>query len=248
MPFLCPHSLVALALWAGARAALPSVTLSLTNASDPTNLLLSVMVSWTGIPQPNARDQLHILALPHGPNPVDVRFITASPTWQTGAGHLSLSLPNFRQDYSVQYYCAVPRAPCAVSAALAVPDVPIHGHLVLTGDPKAVRLVWSSRAPGRRPRVRYGLSPGNYTHVADARTTTYTRADFAKCPGIAGSEQKHGLAARYFVPPGHIHSALLSGLQSAQVSLRLCGGDAFLLPVPGSRTMRVRQSHAAMWS
>jgi hypothetical protein len=68
------------------------------------------------------------------------------------------------------------------------------------------------------PTIKWGTSPGAYTHTAAASSSTYTRQELCGPPANAEG----------FVDPGLFHAALLEGLEPGQRYYYVVGDEVRL--------------------
>jgi len=166
----------------------------------------SVTVEWRGIASPTALDFIAIFFPANSPKFIGWRNVTESAGWSSGSGSISLPLVNLRLSYGFQYFgylggagsVAVTTSNDVTFASLAEP---VQGHLGLTRTATEMRVSWVSGSNEDTPAVLYGTDPTNLDRISVGTTDTYSMKDL--CEVIPAN----------FIPPGFMHSAVLTDLK-----------------------------------
>ncbi|KAF6263717.1 Metallo-dependent phosphatase-like protein [Scenedesmus sp. NREL 46B-D3] len=167
-------------------------------------------LTWSGVQQPSYADWVGLLV----PAGADITK-TAPAKYQIaamdknhvrrGEGRLRFRLVHYRSDMQFAFFRGGMMAPqlAAVSAVIRVqnPNEPLQRHLALTGDNTQMRVQWVTKNSSN-PVVKWGSSPGTYTHAVPAASSTYTRQELCGPPANSVG----------YVDPGLLHAALLEGL------------------------------------
>jgi hypothetical protein len=107
-----------------------------------------VSVFWSGVENASKLDMI-ALYCPFNDSPdhyLDFINVTVSPQYLKGFGNASVSLVNMRSSCEFRYYKSKTIL-VAVSNEVFFKggaDIPLHGHLALTGDPTQMRVMWVS--------------------------------------------------------------------------------------------------------
>ena len=126
------------------QAAALKVSPSLIDSGD------DVEVSWSGVSSPSAKDVV-VLYCPPDAEPdryLDFIQVDSIATYSKGYGEFRVVLWNLRKDCQFRYYkddnYTLLVAQSNVVAFRGGAEVPLQGHLALTGNPSEMRVMWVS--------------------------------------------------------------------------------------------------------
>jgi hypothetical protein len=160
-------------------------------------------------------------------------------TWAQGRGTFKFDLLNMRLDYEFRYYrylngkhvhlVSSNRVTVCSTVILSFnlfqvdQNVPQHGHTSLTKNNGEIQVMWSSGTT-HTPTVKYGFNPNSLSSISNGSSTTYELDHMCSdTPGISSScfpnlnHYKGGeWAKEYYIPPGYIHRATMTGLQAGR--------------------------------
>lgn len=189
----------------------------------------SVTLSWSGITTPTAADFIAIYTPAEESSVqefIGILNLTQSSTWTQGFGEITVPyLVNMRSDYGFWLWLCSNTSDCAtyispvVSSNTVVfdnPLAPTQGHLALTSDPSAVRLMWVSGDNTSTPTVQYGYTQVSLQYNATGNTTTYTKNLMCDSPANTTT---------FFKDPGFIHDAVMTDLQPSTQYFYKFGSD-----------------------
>ncbi|PRQ40681.1 putative phosphodiesterase I [Rosa chinensis] len=212
----------------------PSITLNTTTLSKSGD---SVLIEWSGVDSPSKLDWLGIYSPPSSRNHhfLGYKFLSSSPTWQSGSGSISLPLINLRSNYSFRIFRwseseinpkrhdhdnnPLPGVKhlLATSPELAFESgrVPDQIHLSYTDRLDQMRVMFVT--PDRDDRaVRYGLSKDSLDDVAAARVSRYELQHMCDWPA------NHSVGWR---DPGFVHDGVMTNLKSGRRYYYKVGSD-----------------------
>ncbi|KAK2572788.1 putative inactive purple acid phosphatase 2 [Acropora cervicornis] len=166
-----------------------------------------VKVAWSNVSAPTSTDVVILLCPPNaGPEHyLDFVHVNRSDTYTKGYGEFEVRLWNMRKECQFSYYrndnysVLVVRSPILLFKGGS--DIPLQGHLALTGDPTEMRIMWVSGTDATSI-VKYGTNPYDWITVTSNVSKTYTANDMCAPPANGPS----------FVDPGFIHDVLLRNL------------------------------------
>lgn len=111
-----------------------------------------VKVSWSNVTAPTAADVVILLCPPEAGPEHYLDFVNVSScsneTYMKGYGEFEVRLWNMRKECQFRYYrnnnysMLVVRSPVLLFKGGS--DIPLQGHLALTGDPTEMRIMWVS--------------------------------------------------------------------------------------------------------
>ncbi|XVF43200.1 hypothetical protein PTKIN_Ptkin02bG0021500 [Pterospermum kingtungense] len=186
----------------------------------------SVLIQWSGVDSPSKLDWLGLYSPPNSThdNFIGYKFLSSSPTWESGSGSISLPLTNLRSNYSFRIFRwtesevnkkhhdhdhnPIPGTKHFLAESERVGFEPGRGpeqiHLAVTGREGEMRVMFVAEDPEER-QVRYGEKEGEWRgDVAVARVGRYERKDLCHAPA------NESLGWR---DPGWIFDAVMSGLK-----------------------------------
>lgn len=108
-----------------------------------------VSVIWSGVKNASKSSDIIALYCPFNDSPMhylDYINVTVSPTYLKGFGVANVSLVNMRTSCGFRYYRRIKEL-IAVSNEVSFKggaEIPLQGHLALTGDPTQMRVMWVS--------------------------------------------------------------------------------------------------------
>ncbi|OMO93418.1 hypothetical protein CCACVL1_06510 [Corchorus capsularis] len=208
----------------------------------PTTLSKSgdqVHIQWSGVESPSKLDWVGLYSPPDSShdNFIGYKFLSSSPTWESGSGSISLPLTNLRSNYSFRIFRWL--------ESEVNPDVHDEDHNPLPGTnhllaesesvgfesghgPEQIHLAWTGREgemrvmfvaeDGEERHVRYGEEDGEWEGgVAVARAGRYEREDLCHAPANASIGWRD---------PGWIFDAVMSGLKAGVKYYYQVGSDS----------------------
>lgn len=120
-----------------------------------------VKVAWSNVSAPTATDVVILLCPPEaGPEHyLDFVHVNSSETYTKGYGEFEVRLWNMRKECQFRYYrndnysVLVVRSPILLFKGGS--DIPLQGHLALTGDPTEMRIMWVSGTGRSLPTLEF---------------------------------------------------------------------------------------------
>ena len=108
----------------------------------------AVIISWSGIPQPDKSDLIAFYC----PNDaeasqyLDYFYVTVSANYASGYGWNQVNVYNMRSSCEFRYYQKnyIHAATSNLLKFKGGVDAPLQGHIALTGDPTQMRVMWVS--------------------------------------------------------------------------------------------------------
>ena len=108
----------------------------------------AVIISWSGIPQPDKSDFIAFYC----PNDaeasqyLDYFYVTVSANYASGYGRNQVNVYNMRSSCEFRYYQKnyIHAATSNLLKFKGGVDAPLQGHIALTGDPTQMRVMWVS--------------------------------------------------------------------------------------------------------
>ena len=189
-----------------------------------------VVVEWAGVPPAHSTSTHdYILLSCNGVDwPLEEAFdairvpVNAAVS---GRGTVELPpLPDLRCPYVLRYVRKVATLSGEILAEVELAHAvggfgtrPQSLHIGFTGQRDEMLVIWISGL--RDGQAQWGLSPGEYTHVVDATSSTYVASDLCNAPA-----NRSGPLG--FIDPGMIHRAVLTKLPpSALIYYRVRSGS-----------------------
>ena len=104
----------------------------------------------------------------------------------TGSGFLTFNMTNLRNDVAFYYYTNGLSTPVLVATTDTTVkfkniNQPLRPRVVPTGDLNVFNLLWSS-ATSTKPIMKWGTSPGHYTHKVSAATSRIDKSEVCGAP------------------------------------------------------------------
>ena len=127
----------------------PEASLKVSPSSEISNGE-EVKVTWSGITSPNATDVVVLYCPPDAKPDHYLDFINVSSitTYSKGYGEFEVRLWNVRKDCQFRYYRMGNDTMLAAESNVVTfeggADIPLQGHLALTGNPAEMRVMWVS--------------------------------------------------------------------------------------------------------
>lgn len=110
----------------------------------------AVTVSWSGVPSPSSKDVV-VLYCPPEAEPdhyLDYVNVSSVETYSKGYGEFDVLLWNLRKECQFRYYRSGNYTTLAAESNIVSfeggAEIPLQGHLSLTGDPTEMRVMWVS--------------------------------------------------------------------------------------------------------
>ena len=194
-----------------------------------------VTASWSGVSSPSLQSPFDWVGVycPPRADPhayLDYAYVDTSPTYAQGYGSVEFTLYNARTDCAFRYYRSDAYTELvAVSGNVSFEgggDVPLQGHLALTGDATEMRISWTSSS-SVKPVLYYGAAADNLTLSATGFSKTYNSSDMCGAPANQTS---------FFVDPGFLHDVLLTELQPKSTYYYKFGSEGVFSKVKSFRT------------
>lgn len=204
-----------------------------------------VTIRWSGVPadpSKHGREDWVGLYCPcsaHSQDFIDYFWTNRSQTHSRGYGSTEVTLYSLRTECELRYFSSSITGTelLAVSGVVGFvggAKAPLHAHLALTGRSTEMRVQWTS-GDTATPTVFYGSTESQLTRKAVGVSRTYNNSDMCGPPANL---------SRFFIPPGHMHDVLLTGLEPGKRYFYQCGSDtirsavrSFRAQLPaGSRT------------
>ncbi|WVZ24637.1 hypothetical protein V8G54_003181 [Vigna mungo] len=211
---------------------LPGVHSKPSLSATPTTLSKSgdfVHLQWSGVEGPSDFDFLAIYSPPTSPhdNFVGYRFLSESPTWESGSGNISFPLVDLRSNYSFRIFRwtrseinpkrkdhdnnPLPSTRRLLAFSGEVAFAPNRGpgqiHLAFGDQPDAMRVMYVTPNP-HETYVRYGEKEDALDTVLLARVERYEREHMCDAPANSSVGWRD---------PGYIHNALLTDLKKGHM-------------------------------
>ncbi|KAJ7392369.1 hypothetical protein OS493_012029 [Desmophyllum pertusum] len=148
---------------------------------------------------------LHRVLLPENDQSdhyLDYFYVTESASYASEYGWNQVAVYNMRTSCQFRYY---QKSYIHVSTSNLLEfkggiDVPLQGHIALTGDPSQMRVMWVSGTDDP-PVVHYGKDSSLHS-TATGTSKTYQKSSMCGPPASLSG----------FSSPGYIHDVLLTGL------------------------------------
>jgi len=161
----------------------------------------NITVTWSGISSVHPEDFIGLFS------DTGISMLNKScGFFNLGSGNVTFTVMNMRLNYVFKYFSKKIFGGDTVvleSNIVAVEaNLPMQGHLALTGDPTQISLIWVSNSTNA-PQATIGTDPSKSVLVVDAVTSTYSLSDF--CSSSANDYF-------YYWPPGNIHKVLFTNL------------------------------------
>ena len=125
-----------------------------------------VKVTWSGVTSPSAKDVV-ILYCPPDAEPdryLDFMYVSSIATYSKGYGEFEVRLWNLRKECQFGYYrndnYTLLVAKSDVLTFKGGAEIPLQGHLALTGDPTEMRVMWVSGLSKYHPQKFKGRKAG----------------------------------------------------------------------------------------
>ncbi|TMW69458.1 hypothetical protein Poli38472_001614 [Pythium oligandrum] len=166
-----------------------------------------LVVSWSGVPSPHAKD---FVALSCGPRMHSRDFLATVNVDPSTPSVRFPSLYMMRCNYSVVYFNYNPKvADVRALAELQIAmkesfNAPKQGHIALTSQKDEMAVMFNS-ASMKTPQVRYGTTPDALTNIASGTFTTYKASDMCEAPANITAQV-------WFRDPGYMHKVILKKL------------------------------------
>ena len=130
-----------------------------------------VTVMWSGVSSPSFKDVV-ILYCPPDAEPdhyLDFIYVSSISSYTKGYGEFAVRLWNLRKECQFGYYrndnYTLVVAKSEVLTFKGGAEIPLQGHLALTGNPTEVRVMWVSGSSKFIPPGIYWRVPYPYFHV-----------------------------------------------------------------------------------
>lgn len=127
----------------------PDASLKVSPSSQITNGA-EVKVMWSGVTSPSSKDVV-ILYCPPDAKPdhyLDYINVSSIETYSKGYGEFEVRLWNMRKECQFRYYRIGNYSMLAAESNVVTfeggAEIPLQGHLALTGDPTEMRVMWVS--------------------------------------------------------------------------------------------------------
>ncbi|XP_066919291.1 uncharacterized protein, partial [Clytia hemisphaerica] len=165
-----------------------------------------VTLLWSNVQSPKSTDRIAFYC-PHydkASHPLDNFPVTDSETWESGFGHVFLTLYNMRTNCGFRYYrdsTTLVAISNTVKFNNGGPMAPLHGHIAVTNDPTQMRVMWNS-AYVSGAVVKYGLTKDLKMSNTNVKASTYQAWDMCAPPANTTG----------FWDPGYQYDVLLTGL------------------------------------
>eukprot|EP00297_Palpitomonas_bilix_P003231 CAMPEP_0113871810 /NCGR_PEP_ID=MMETSP0780_2-20120614/2852_1 /TAXON_ID=652834 /ORGANISM="Palpitomonas bilix" /LENGTH=571 /DNA_ID=CAMNT_0000857247 /DNA_START=277 /DNA_END=1992 /DNA_ORIENTATION=- /assembly_acc=CAM_ASM_000599 len=193
------------------HGALAEVSIRLTPDTLPSSGSKTT-IAWSGVSSPSVHDKVIFYGVKSDNEKVLVGYVnvTTSSSWKQGEGQYVLPLVNMRVPYLFEYEA---EGNVLANASLAFDDFsePLFRHLSLTNDPTEMTISWvtnqdtSTSQEGGYPIVIYGTDPNNMqAGQYESRAETFVASDMCGAPANL---------SEYFLDPGYLHVATLTGLE-----------------------------------
>lgn len=163
----------------------------------------SVLIRWSGVDSPSELDWLGIYSPPNSPhdNFIGYKFLSSSPSWQSGSGSISLPLTNLRSNYSFRIFRwteseinpkhqdhdrnPLPGTRHLLAQSDELTFRSLHGpeqvHLAYTESLSEMRVMFVA-GDGDKRYVRYGERIGEWLDLVVARVARYEREHMCDSP------------------------------------------------------------------
>lgn len=216
---------------------LSKVSLSVT----PTILTKSgdtVTISWSNIDSPSKLDWVGLYSPPDSRHDhfIGYKFLSSSPTWESGSGFISLPITNLRSNYSFRIFRwseseinpkrhdhdnnPLPGTAHLLAQFEEVGFEPGHGpeqiHLAYTDSEDEMRVMFVVEDKEER-KVKWGEVDGEWSHVTVARVVRYDREHMCDAPANGSIAWRD---------PGWIHDAVMSDLRQGVRYYYQVGSDS----------------------
>lgn len=186
-----------------------------------------VEVSWHGVQHPSYADWIGLLvpadANPTRTAPAKFQMATAdldATHLKSGSGRLRFRVINHRTPVQFAFFRGGLMQPVLAARSPPIdpsnPNEPLQRRLALTGDNREMQVQWTTRDAGT-PLVKWGTTPGHYTHTTAASSSSSGYSVGEMCGPPANSVG--------WVEPGTFHSAVLQGLEPGQKYFYVVGDE-----------------------
>ncbi|KAH8496579.1 hypothetical protein H0E87_019359 [Populus deltoides] len=213
------------------------VTISVT----PTTLQKSgdtVTISWSNVDSPSKLDWLGLYSPPDSPHDhfIGYKFLSSSPSWQSGSGSISLPITNLRSNYSFRIFHwteseinpkrhdhdhnPLPGTAHFLAESDVVGFESGHGpeqiHLAYTDVEDEMRVMFLV-GDGEERSVKWGERDGEWSHASVARVVRYEREDMCDAPANGSIGWRD---------PGWIHDGVMKDLKKGVRYYYQVGSDS----------------------
>jgi len=170
-----------------------------------------VTVSWSGVREPTDQDWIGVFS----PGDIDIsrtapvkyQFTSVSPSYTSGSGSIQFDILNMHADYIFLFFRNGTTFPVAAASSNRITfqnlELPLQGHLSLTGQLDQMRLSFTTGTGNYVQYVLWGTQSGMYTRQVQATSYGYTQDEM--CGPPAGSVGWRN--------PGTLHTAVLTELE-----------------------------------
>ncbi|KAF5727155.1 inactive purple acid phosphatase 2-like [Tripterygium wilfordii] len=199
----------------------------------------TIQIQWSGVESPSKLDWVGLYSPSDSrhENFIGYKFLSSSPSWQSGSGSISMPLINLRSNYSFRIFRWTeseinPKRhdhdhnPLPGTAHLLAKseEVGFVGsdhraeqiHLAYTNNEDEMRVMFVTGDREER-YVRYGLEEAAFVHVAAARVDRYEREHMCDKPANESTGWRD---------PGWIHDAVMTNLKKAVRYYYQVGSDS----------------------
>lgn len=208
---------------------LPSSLAKVKISVTPTILSKSgdiVTVSWSNVDSPSKLDWLGLYSPPDSRHDhfIGYKFLSSSPTWESGSGSISIPIINLRSNYSFRIFRWIEseinpkrhdhdQNPLPGTVHLVAESEQVgfdagHGpeqiHLAYTDSEDEMRVMFVVGDKEER-KVKWGQVDGEWSRVTVARVVRYEREDLCDAPANGSIGWRD---------PGWIHDAVMSDLKN----------------------------------
>ncbi|KAG8661664.1 probable inactive purple acid phosphatase 2 [Manihot esculenta] len=220
---------------------LPSSLAKVKISVTPTILSKSgdiVTVSWSNVDSPSKLDWLGLYSPPDSRHDhfIGYKFLSSSPTWESGSGSISIPIINLRSNYSFRIFRWIEseinpkrhdhdQNPLPGTVHLVAESEQVgfdagHGpeqiHLAYTDSEDEMRVMFVVGDKEER-KVKWGQVDGEWSRVTVARVVRYEREDLCDAPANGSIGWRD---------PGWIHDAVMSDLKNGVRYYYQVGSDS----------------------